>query len=426
MIAGQQNRKSLIHDPVLSGPLTRLAETAVKYSYQVMSADDLAVALQRCYTQAIITPSAPTFLSIPMDILEESTNQAHFKKPSIFQSSIDKKGISALCTLLSKTKKGKLAFIVDYDTNVIKGRDCIGAIANHFGASLYASPYHVHPVLYPLSANYTRILPVLSGEIYDLLSQYETVVIFGAKLDTFLYTGKQAIPSHIKLAQVSSSRHLSFDYPCDLAINSNVDSVLSAIVDILNIPLPIHQLPDKNAVIKQLTKEKYSNKFSTTIFKILEWADLSTHLITEGSSEDALIQQAAAKFGFSNVYFSPRGGGLGWAMPLATGISLATSRHSICFVGDGGSMYSIHSIWTAAKYHIPVIFICFINHEYKILKDLWCKFKHTSAQDTKFIGLDIDHPEIDMISLAKSFGANVASVQNADDICTPLNEALRF
>ncbi len=427
VIAGQQNRKSLIHDPVLSGPLTQLAETAVKYSYQVTSVDDLSIALQRCYTQALIAPSAPTFLSIPMDLLEESTDQAYFKKPHIYQSSIDKKGISELCDLLSKAKKGKLAFIVDYEASASEGNDLIGAIANHFGASLYASPYHVHPVLHPLSPNYTRTLPVLSGEIHALLSQYETIVLFGAKLNTFLYTGKQALPSHVKLVQISSAEHLSFDYPCDLAIGGDVLTALSAIVEELHLPpLKKYQLPDKKQISDQLTKESHTNEFSGTIIKILKGSDPAMHLITEGSAEDAFIQKAAAQFGFPNVYFSPRGGGLGWAMPLAAGISLATRQHSLCFVGDGGSMYAIHSIWTAAKYKIPVIYICFINHEYKILKNLWCKFQHTNAEETQFIGLDINHPEIDILSIAKSFGASVTAIRNGDEINDTLDKARKF
>ena len=78
----------------------------------------------------------------------------------------------------------------------------------------------------------------------------------------------------------------------------------------------------------------------------------------------------AVRLGFRNVHFSPRGGGLGWAMPLGVGIGLATGKHTVCFVGDGGTHFSIHALWTAAKYAIPSIFICFVNCEYRLLKDL--------------------------------------------------------
>lgn len=350
VIAGQQSRKSLIHNPVLSGPLTELAETATKYSYQVMSADDLAISLQRCYMHSMMLPSGPTFLAIPMDILDETTDQAYFKKPEVYQACTDRKAITKLCQLLAQAGKGKIAFVIDYEAGALDSNEVIDAVASHFGAHLYASPFHVRPVLNPLSSLYTRTLPALSGAIHDILSPYETIVILGAKIETFLYTGKPALPPNAKVIQIGSPEHLAFDYPCDFAISGDIRSTLSAVMEELKIKVSEHPLPDNKRVSAELLKEHgSSNVFAPVIIKLLEHVDKSTSLITEGSSEDAIIQKAAAKFGFSNVYFSPRGGGLGWAMPLATGISLATSCHSICFVGDGGSMYAIHAIWTAAK-----------------------------------------------------------------------------
>jgi benzoylformate decarboxylase len=86
----------------------------------------------------------------------------------------------------------------------------------------------------------------------------------------------------------------------------------------------------------------------------------------------------AVRLGFRNVHFSPRGGGLGWAMPLGVGIGLATGKPAVCFVGDGGSLFSIHALWTAASYAIPSIFVCFVNNEYRLLKDLWCNAMGTT------------------------------------------------
>lgn len=426
VIAGQQTRASLIHEPVLSGPLTQLAETAVKYSYEVLSANDLALALQRCYTQAMMMPTAPTFLSIPMDILKESSDQAYFKYPKIYQASIDSKGIEALCDMLAKTEKGKLAFVLDYEAGTANCIDMIDAVATHFKAHVYASPYHVQPVLNPRSPCFTQILPVSSDGIYDVLKNYETIVVVGRKIDTFLFTEKPAIPSQAKLIQISSPRYLSFDYPCDLAISGDINAVLMAIIEKFKLKIQHYPAQDNKIVANELMKEyQKTNDFSAIIIKILAYVDKSTHIITEGSSEDALIQKIAAKFGFVNVFFSPRGGGLGWAMPLATGISLALGGHSICFVGDGGSLYAIHTIWTAAKYRIPVIFVCFINHEYKILKNLWCKFEKTKADNTHFIGLDLTDPQLDMLSLAKSLGAATSLVQKAEDVESALKQALQ-
>lgn len=61
IIAGQHERPYLIHNPVMSGDLSALAQTAVKYAYEVNSASDLAVALQRGYAQAILLGQARFF-----------------------------------------------------------------------------------------------------------------------------------------------------------------------------------------------------------------------------------------------------------------------------------------------------------------------------------------------------------------------------
>ncbi|MFO3429720.1 thiamine pyrophosphate-binding protein [Legionella pneumophila serogroup 1] len=67
----------------MSGELTSLAHTAVKYAYEVNSASDLAVALQRGYAQAILPGPGPVFLLIPMDIWQEETQETTINRKII-------------------------------------------------------------------------------------------------------------------------------------------------------------------------------------------------------------------------------------------------------------------------------------------------------------------------------------------------------
>ena len=160
------------------------------------------------------------------------------------------------------------------------------------------------------------------------------------------------------------------------------------------------------------------------ILGILQKLDRATHVITEGSSEDAIVQDMAVGLGFRDVHFSPRGGGLGWAMPLGVGIGLATGKHAVCFVGDGGSLFSIHALWTAAKYAIPSIFVCFVNHEYRLLKDLWCHAMGTTIDTTRFVGMDFDDPKLDMQGIASGFGARIDRIDKISAIDGVLGRAL--
>lgn len=81
-------------------------------------------------------------------------------------------------------------------------------------------------------------------------------------------------------------------------------------------------------------------------------------------------------------------------MPLAVGLSLGTGEPAVCFVGDGGSLFSVHAIWTAAAMKIPVVFVCFVNHEYRLLKDLWVSFTGGTFDSTRFVGLDFNDPAL--------------------------------
>jgi benzoylformate decarboxylase len=159
---------------------------------------------------------------------------------------------------------------------------------------------------------------------------------------------------------------------------------------------------------------------------VLRHLDLATHVITEGSSEDAIVQDMAVGLGFRNVHFSPRGGGLGWAMPLGIGIGLASGEPAVCFVGDGGSLFSIHAIWTAARYRIPAIFICFVNHEYRLLKDLWCHAMGTTMETTRFVGMDFNDPNVDVQRIAEGLGARTQKIAHLGGIGDALKQAQAY
>ena len=111
-------------------------------------------------------------------------------------------------------------------------------------------------------------------------------------------------------------------------------------------------------------------------------------------------------------------------MPLGVGIGLATGKHAVCFVGDGGSLFSIHALWTAAKHAIPSIFVCFVNHEYRLLKDLWCNAMGTAIETTKFVGMDFDNPDLNMQGIAEGFGARAEKIDDIQAISGILKRAL--
>lgn len=427
VINGQQDSRFLIHNPVLGAPNARLAETATKYAYEVTRTDDLALALQRCYLQARLQPSGPVFLSIPMNFLLETTENSGFKKTRLFEDSVSR-SIGEVSRALKAVPAGKLAIVCDYAVGAANGVDAVSRVATALDADIYAAPFHVQGAVDPLHPNFCGQLPPTTRNINETLRRYHTMLLIGEKIDTFTYDGQSAIPSELQVIHIApATSQLGFDYPCDIAVLGDIRATVEALATTLGIPAVS---ADERRVDMSALDAKYPSSgrrpSDALILGVLRRLDRATHVITEGSSEDAIVQDMAVHLGFRSVHFSPRGGGLGWAMPLGVGIGLATGKPAACFVGDGGSLFSIHAIWTAARHSIPVIFVCFVNHEYRLLKDLWCEALGTPMAATHFVGMDFKNPNLNLQSIAEGFGARTEKIENLETIGEVVGRALAY
>jgi benzoylformate decarboxylase len=427
VINGQQDSRFLIHNPVLGAPNTELARTATKYAYEMTSADDLAVALQRCYLQARLQPTGPVFLSIPMNFMLDRTTHTTFKRTRIVDDAVPR-SVDEVTRALSAVPAKKLAIVADYAVGAAHGLDALSKIATALDGDIYAAPFHVQGTVDPLHPNFRGQLPPTTKEINQILSGYHTMLLVGEKIDTFTYDGASALPSELQVIQIApATRQLGFDYPCDLAVLGDIGSTLTAIASVVGRNAGEGSSEPRTIDVAAL-EAKYSSSgkrpSDALILAMLQQLDPATHVITEGSSEDAIVQDMAVRLGFRNVHFSPRGGGLGWAMPLGVGIGLATGKPAVCFVGDGGSLFSIHALWTAAKYQIPSVFVCFVNHEYRLLKDLWCNAMGTTIDTTQFVGMDFNEPNVDLQGIAMGFGARVEAIDSSAAVGEILGRAM--
>src|SRR5262249_15504570 len=76
LTAGQQDTRFLMHDPILSGDLVQLTEQFTKWSYEVRRAAEAPSALRRALKLALTPPTGPVFLSLPMDLMADTVEDA--------------------------------------------------------------------------------------------------------------------------------------------------------------------------------------------------------------------------------------------------------------------------------------------------------------------------------------------------------------
>ena len=191
VVNGTEDSRFLVHNPVLGGPNTQLAETGTKYQYEVRNIDELTVAMQRCWVQAGLQPTRPVFLSVPMDFMQGSTERITFKPTG----SSTTPSSASIAQVAKRSGAEKLAIVLDYAVGW--DRLCAGAsltLAAAIEADVYAAPFHVQGVCDMLHPTFRGALPPTTKEVREILSGYDTVLLLGEKLDTFTYTGDQSVP----------------------------------------------------------------------------------------------------------------------------------------------------------------------------------------------------------------------------------------
>jgi benzoylformate decarboxylase len=114
-----------------------------------------------------------------------------------------------------------------------------------------------------------------------------------------------------------------------------------------------------------------------------------------------------------------RGGSLGTGFPGAIGAKIAyPERCVIGFSGDGGSMYTIQCLWTAARHAINAKFIVCQNRSYKLLQANISKFwQDRGIKGRDFpLPFDLSKPEICFNEIACSFGVSAERVVRPDQV----------
>ena len=122
-------------------------------------------------------------------------------------------------------------------------------------------------------------------------------------------------------------------------------------------------------------------------------------------------------------FYGLASGGIGWAVSGAIGVSLANpSKTIVAIIGDGSSMYGIQSLWSAAHYKLPIVYIIANNQSYRIIKERLEAFH----KNTNFVGMDFNKPKIDFVKLSNSLGIKSETINNPKNLNSIFKKAFKY
>jgi benzoylformate decarboxylase len=437
--AGQQDYRHIASDPLLSGPLVELAGGAVKWGHEVRTAAELGTIVRRAFHDAANPPSGPVFAALPMDLLDQQVEDGAPAASTILPAGVAA-GLEELADLLCSTAVGRLGIVAGDAVAASGGVPAIVELAEALGAPVHGAPLHGNGVFPPAHPLWQGMLNPAAAALRSVLGAYDRVLLVGEQaFVVYPYTPGPAIPPDVELLHLSPDpSQLGRAWPVRLGLAGDPRRTMEALL-----PL-VRERADAAAAGEALAdaavrRAEQIESLEATARSRYGGAPLdpmaAAHALVRAMPTDTFVVDEAITTGVyvrgfhhwtrPGRYFFCTGGGLGWGMPAACGVSLAhPSAAVLCVVGDGSAMYSPQALWTAVAENLSVVFAVVNNQQYKILKGYLAGMGGAAARTGRFVGMDLTAPPVDYVALATSMAMPATRVDHADAVVDVVSAAL--
>jgi benzoylformate decarboxylase len=440
--AGQQDRRMQLEEPLLWGDLVQMARPYTKWSYEVPDPAALPRAVRRAIKMAMTPPAGPVFLSLPMDVLEASSDVdlSPSSRPDLRPGPIPElleRAAEVLCAAKNPTivvgdrvsKSGALSETV--------------ALAETLGARVYGEPQANSIAFPPEHPLFAGVLPSLSQGVRRALEPADVLLVIGLNLfQPFLYTSGGPLPAGIMVVQIDSDAwEVGKNYPVQVGILSDPKVALAQLTPQLRQRMTMAQqeaakrrldserglrLEERRSLQSRTAEDDAKEPMSALVLmrEIAQALPADAVVVNESVTAGGTLR-AWLKLKDEKSFFQAKGGGLGFGLPAAVGVKLALpDRPVVGLIGEGSAMYAIQGLWTAAHNELQVVFVICNNAQYRILKAGLLAFRSEPAKQGKFVGMDLIHPEIDFVQLAESLGVSAERVTKSKEVGPALQQAL--
>jgi benzoylformate decarboxylase len=408
VIAGQQTRSLLLHDPYLfARQPTEFPHPYVKFAVEAPRPQDVPTAIAQAFRYAQQAPTGPVFVSVSEDDWDapaEPLPPRHLSKP-LLPAGAD---LDRLIEMITVAARPVLVLGPKVATEGARGR--VVELAERLQAPVLVAPVASRspfPEDHPLFAGFLQ--PVAS-EIRAQLDDHDLVVVMGAPVFSYhVPSSGPPIGANTTLVQiVDDPRQAVLAQVGDTLVGS-VGPVIDALLDKLA-PSDVRVTPPRPTAKAPAASGMSPEAVMATLSEQLP----SDAIIVEEAPTHRNAMHDHLPISGDRDFYVAASGGLGWGMPAAVGIAMAQPRRAVvCLIGDGSSLYSIQALWTAAQRNVNVVFVVLNNGEYAAMKAFG---ELLSVQDAP--GLDL--PGLNFEQLAAGFGLPATRVSTHSELVDAL------
>jgi benzoylformate decarboxylase len=444
VIGGDSGVKYQAMDAQMAGDLVAMAEPVTKWSVMVTDPSSLLRILRKAVKIAATPPMGPVYVCLPMDMLDAPAIES--VRPTFLPSH----EVSPPIELLEKTAKAlasaktPMIFIGD-GVAFGNAQEELAKVAELVGAEVWTadsgevSLRYCHP-LYKGSTGHmfgASSLPITQkGDVNLICGTYMLPEVFPHLGDIF-DPNSQVI--HFDLV----ADHIGKNHRVDLGAIGHPKLTLAKIATILQEimtseevaaakerVLEIGSLKEKTLSQEMEADKKVRDEVPIHFSRFAE--ELAAQLPVDAIIFDEALTNSPAlaryiKATKPGTNFLTRGGSLGVGIPGAIGVKLANpDKVVVGVVGDGGGMFTIQGLWSAARHNVNAKFVICNNRSYKLLQlnvDQYWKDTGIPAHDYPLC-FDLSKPEIQFDQLARGLGVEAVRVTKLEEIAPAITKAL--
>ncbi|GGT64256.1 thiamine pyrophosphate-binding protein [Streptomyces purpureus] len=414
-------------DAQMACDLVTMARPVTKYATRVVDPASLLRVLRRAVKIAMTPPRGPVAVVLPADVMEQHTLETAL--PTTVPALPTRPGSEQIRQAAKLLTEGERRLILIGDGVAASGAQAeLRAVAELLGARVWG--------VNSSEVNFDTTHPLFAGNLPHMSGTDSARAVAGA--DSVLIVGTYLFPEVFPhrtspFQQDVRSVHIDADpyeiaknFPVDLPLAADPRLTLKALADELT-----RHTPDTAAATTRPTPAAAAGAGAGSragagaggmmgrfAAELAAQAPGGLTVFDEAlTASPALTAQLPPRL--PGTYFQTRGGSLGVGIPGALGIKLARPKdHVVGFSGDGGSMYTIQALWTAARYGIDAKFVICNNRRYKLLdlniEEYWrARSIPRHAYPDAF---DLSRPDIRFAELAGSLGVEGTRVEHPGQI----------
>lgn len=429
-------------DAQMANDLVAMMAPVTKFSTMVLSSKSLLRTLRKAIKIASTAPMGPVYVCLPMNILDEINEE------SVFPTSIPSKRVQPADSLIQEAaqtilqSQKPMLFIGDgvaYSDAIPE----LTKVAELIGAEVYGVDFGdvIFDTTHPLYVGTTGHMfgtfsqPITSkGDMNLIVGTYMMPEVFPEEGDIYSPESK-VIHFDLNDYEIAKNHRVDLGIVCDpkLSLAALAEAIEANMTDDFRKAAAVRSEEIGAAKAQKITSEIEKDKQNKGKFplQMSQFAEILAQKIPADAIifDEALTSSPAITRYIppqkAGHYFVTRGGSLGVGFPGAIGVKLANPDKTVIgFSGDGGSMYTIQTLWSAVRHKAGAKFIVCNNGSYKLLQlniDVYWK-ERAIEQHPYPLPFDLSYPAIRFDLLAKSLGVNAVRVEKEEDILPAIEQ----